>query len=56
MRQCKSMRALGREATMQASEISRVERGERDPRLSTMTRLALALDVPLSDLVAGIAP
>jgi transcriptional regulator with XRE-family HTH domain len=55
-RQGMSVRALGREATVHRHEVGQLERGERDPRLSTMTRLARALDVPLSDLVAEIAP
>jgi len=50
-RQCKTMRGLAGEAGMYASEISRLERGLRDPRLSTMVRIARALDVPLTDLL-----
>lgn len=53
-RQCKSMETLARLAGTHASEISRLERGLRDPRLSTMVRLAQALDVPLAGLVAEI--
>ncbi len=40
-------------AGMHESEITRLERGARDLKLSTMIRLAAALDVPLADLVAG---
>lgn len=50
-RQCKSMNGLAKIAGTHASEVSRLERGLRDPRLSTMVRLAQALDVPLSSLV-----
>lgn len=50
-RQCKSMEVLARIAGTHASEISRLERGLRDPRLSTIVGLARALDVPLSELV-----
>lgn len=53
-RQCKSMNLLAGIAGTYASEVSRVERGLRDPRLSTMVRLALALEIPLSVLVAGL--
>lgn len=50
-RQCKSMGDLARIAGTHASEISRLERGLRDPRLSTIVRLARALDVPVCDLL-----
>jgi transcriptional regulator with XRE-family HTH domain len=53
-RQCKSMGDLARVAGTHASEVSRLERGLRDPRLSTMVRLAVALEVPLGVLVAGL--
>ncbi|MFL5901830.1 MAG: helix-turn-helix transcriptional regulator [Solirubrobacterales bacterium] len=32
-------------------EVSRIEAGKRDPRVSTMERLAKALDIPPSDLL-----
>jgi transcriptional regulator with XRE-family HTH domain len=32
-----------------ATEVSRIERGKRDPRVSTVERLARALGVPPSD-------
>ncbi len=48
------MRALGAVAGMEGSEISRLEHGQRDPRLSTMLRVARALDLPLAELVRGI--
>jgi transcriptional regulator with XRE-family HTH domain len=39
---------------MEPSEISRLERGGRDPQLVTMVRLARGLDVTVAELVAGI--
>jgi len=53
-RQAKSMNTLAQIAGTQASEISRLERGLRDPRLSTMVRVAEALDVSLSGMVDEI--
>ncbi len=53
-RQCKSMNRLAQIAGTHASEVSRLERGLRDPRLFTMVRLAVALDVPMGVLVADI--
>jgi transcriptional regulator with XRE-family HTH domain len=58
-RRALSMTALADLAGTHASEISRLEKGQRDPRLSTMVRVARALEVPLVDLlrgVGGIAP
>jgi transcriptional regulator with XRE-family HTH domain len=37
------------------SEISRLERGGRDARLSTIVKLAHGLGVPPSELLAGIS-
>jgi transcriptional regulator with XRE-family HTH domain len=37
-----------------STEISRIERGHRDPRLSTLIRLARALDVELGRLLERI--
>ena len=53
-RQAKSMSLLAEIAGTHASEVSRLERGLRDPRLSTMVRLARALDVRLADLVTRV--
>jgi transcriptional regulator with XRE-family HTH domain len=47
--------ALANQAGMDMAEISRLERGTRDPRLSTIVRIALALDVPFEELVRGVA-
>lgn len=42
-------------ASLHRTEIGLVERGERGVRLDTAIKLAGALDVPLSELVEGIA-
>ena len=55
-RRCLSMSELARIAGTHASEISRLERGLRDPRLSTIARLARALEGPVGQLLEGIAP
>jgi transcriptional regulator with XRE-family HTH domain len=39
---------------MEPAEISRLERGGRDPQLLTIVRLARGLGVPVAELVAGI--
>ncbi len=39
---------------MGAAEISRLERGGRDPQLHTIVRLARGLGVPVAELLAGI--
>jgi len=36
-------------------QISRVERGKREVRLTTLLRLVNALDVPAADLLDGLA-
>lgn len=41
-------------SNMHGSNVRRMERGEANPSLSTMARLAAALDVSLADLVRGI--
>jgi transcriptional regulator with XRE-family HTH domain len=46
--------ALGFECKLNTSEISRLERSERDPRLATIVKLARALGVPPSKLLDGI--
>ena len=49
-----SQEALGAAAGMHRTEVSRLERAERDPRLATIVKLARALDVPPSKLIDGI--
>ena len=46
-----SQEQLGRSCRLHRTEISLLERGERDPRLSTIVRLARCLGVPPSELV-----
>lgn len=41
---------LGREADVHPTRISRLESGHENPTWGTVTRVALALGVPLSDL------
>lgn len=55
-RRCLSMSELARIAGTHVSEISRLKRGLRDPRLSTMARIARALDVSLDSLLAEGPP
>jgi transcriptional regulator with XRE-family HTH domain len=45
---------LGRAVMMDGAEISRYERGERDPQLRNMVRLARGLGVTVAELVADI--
>lgn len=47
-----SQEMLGHFAGLHATEISRLERGVRDPRLSTVLSIAEALRVPVQDLIA----
>lgn len=49
-----SQEELAGRADLHASEISRLERGVREPRLRTLARLARALGVPVGELVSGI--
>jgi transcriptional regulator with XRE-family HTH domain len=46
-----SQEELGARAGIQMADISRYEGAHRDPRLTTVARLAIALEVPLADLV-----
>lgn len=46
--------ALSRRTMLDTGEISRLERGVRDPQLRTIVRVARGLDVPVSELLAGI--
>jgi transcriptional regulator with XRE-family HTH domain len=49
-----SQEALGEAASLDMSEISRLERAHRDPRLATIAKLARALGVPAARLLEGI--
>ncbi len=49
-----SQEALGELCDLNMSEISRLERSMRDPRLATIVKLARALEVPPAKLLDGI--
>lgn len=46
--------ALGLATGLHPTEITRIERGRRNPGLITLVRLARGLSVPASDLVRGL--
>lgn len=46
-----SQEQLGARANIQMADISRYEGGGRDPRISTVARLAEALEVPIAELL-----
>jgi transcriptional regulator with XRE-family HTH domain len=46
---------LANRAGMDMAEISKLELGKRDPRLSTVVRMAIALDVAVERLIRGVA-
>lgn len=48
-----SQEQLGARANIQMADISRYESGSRDPRITTIARLANALDVPIAELLEG---
>jgi transcriptional regulator with XRE-family HTH domain len=50
-----SQEALGHACDLNMSEVSRLERAKRDPRLATIVKLARALEVPPSHLLSGIS-
>lgn len=50
-----SQEALGFKCGLDTSEVSRLERSVRDPRLATIIKLARALGVPPSKLLDGIS-
>jgi transcriptional regulator with XRE-family HTH domain len=47
---------LSNRSGLDMAEISRLERGLKDPRLSTVVRLAAGLQTDPSELVRGIRP
>lgn len=49
-----SQEALGFRCDLNTSEVSRLERYQRDPRLATMVKLAKALEIPPAKLLDGI--
>jgi transcriptional regulator with XRE-family HTH domain len=48
-----SQEQLGTRANIQMADISRYESGSRDPRITTVARLAEALEVTIADLVGA---
>ena len=46
--------ALGHVAELHTTEVTRIERGRRNPGLITIIRLAKALDIPAGDLLVGL--
>ena len=49
-----SQEKLGAAAGLHMTEVSRLERGTRDPRLETLVKLARALNVDVASLVRGV--
>jgi len=49
-----SQEALGELCNLNMSEVSRLERSRRDPRLATIVKLARALGIPPARLLEGI--
>jgi transcriptional regulator with XRE-family HTH domain len=49
-----SQEALGQAANIHRTEVSLLERAAREPRLSTIVKLAHALDVKPTKLLEGI--
>lgn len=49
-----SQEALGHSCDLNMSEISRLERSKRDPRLATIVKLAKALGIPPAKLLDEI--
>ena len=49
-----SQEALGTMMAVRGNEIGLLERGEREPSLSTIIKLASALEVPLHELIGEI--
>ncbi|POH69782.1 XRE family transcriptional regulator [Cryobacterium zongtaii] len=47
---------LGEQVGLAASQLSLIENGRREPKLSVLQQLAQALGVPLADLLSGEAP
>ena len=46
--------ALGFRCDLNMTEVSRLERSKRDPRLATIVKLARALAVPVATLLADV--
>ncbi len=46
-----SQEEVGHRSGVHPTEVSRIESGKRDPRVSTVVRLARALEIPPADLL-----
>ncbi|HET7053870.1 MAG TPA: helix-turn-helix transcriptional regulator [Solirubrobacterales bacterium] len=46
--------ALGLAAGLDAAVISRIEAGQREPRVTNIARIAAALDIPPGELFEGL--
>jgi transcriptional regulator with XRE-family HTH domain len=53
---CWSQEMLAHFAGLHPTEVSRLERGLREPRLRTVMQVAAALKVPVQDLIAPQEP
>ncbi|MTE22906.1 MULTISPECIES: helix-turn-helix domain-containing protein [Microbacterium] len=51
-----SARALAECADMDLTNFQRIERGEGNPTISTLLQIAVALEVDVGELVAGLDP
>lgn len=49
-----SQEELGERASLHRTEVGKLEKGERLPRIDTLVRLAGAMAIPAGDLVEGI--
>ena len=49
-----SQEELSERSGLHSTEISRLERGVREPRLGTIVRLARGLGLPPADLLTGV--
>ncbi len=49
-----SQEALGDECGLHRTEVGLLERGDREPRLGTLVKLARGLHISLADLLSGI--
>jgi transcriptional regulator with XRE-family HTH domain len=46
-----SQEDIAKRSGVQAGEVSRIERGQRDPKVSTLEKLAVAVELPPSRLL-----
>jgi XRE family transcriptional regulator, regulator of sulfur utilization len=53
-RQGLTQEEVGHTADLDRTEISRLERGKREPRLGTIVKVARALEIPAGQLLDGL--